>query len=301
MPTWISGGASITEPIVVAYSESESNDGASVVLRCPWDDRWAIVGNIFDYGLLWPYMESTGWLPTSFTMGGVQQSLTGKETGEELNTYGICDITLQFGDPESGEKREQGTSGYPGGSTDHEALYYESYGPSGEMIKLPPYIQKSFMFSWNSSLGTISTLSATQAIAQHALDSDEAPTRLVIGLMYVVRWVGLEEVPEDFFTAVDHVNEDEIVSSAGRTFAPETLLCQSPTISRVVAADGSTSTWECEARFAYREAGWNKWFNPKTNAFQPMYRYIYDADSDSFDTVAEFKNFPTTSFEGMLP
>lgn len=301
MSTWISGGASIAEPEVVAYSEQETNDGASVTLRCAWEDRWITVNNIFDYNLIWPYLPATEWLPTSFTLRGVQDIKTGAVPGEELNTYEKCDIELSFGDPEKGSSVEQSQKGYPGGSTDHEASYFESFAPSGEMIKLPPYVQKRFMFSWDANLGAISSVRASTAIEKYALDNDEAPTRLIIGVMYIIRWVGLDEVPDDFFEAVDHVNAEEVVTSAGKIFAVETLLCQSPTISRTVSTDGSSSKWEVEARFAHRAAGWNKWFNPETNAFQSMYRYAYNSTSDKFASVEEFKNFPTSSFEGMLP
>ena len=301
MPTWITGGASIAEPEVLAYSESESNDGGSVTLRCQWEERWATVNNIFDYALFWPYLPGTAWVPTSFTMTGVQGIRTGVEAGEELNTYEKADIVLQFGDPDSGEKREQGTAGYPGGSTDHTALYYESFAPSGEMLKIPPYIPKSYMFTWEDNEGLIAATAAPAAITNYALDADEAPTRLIIGVMYQVRWVGLDEIPDAFFDSVDHVNAEEIVSSVGRTFAPETLLCQSPTISRVVSADGSTSKWECEARFAYRRDGWNKWYNPKTNTFQEIYRYLYDDASGRFGSKTAYKNFPTSEFTGMMP
>lgn len=283
MATWITGGTP-AEPIAVAQTESETPTEGKVTLRCPWADRHAVVENIFASSLVWPYWPESNWLPKSFTIKPAPNIRTVAGVAE-MNTYVLADIELTFGPPGSSSGNYP-SYGSPGGESDIEVLYYETYQPSGEMVKLPPALPGKWQFRW----GEIKSNS-------DPLTNEEAPTRLIVGLDYILRWVGLEVVPDAFFDAVDHVNSNIITTSAGKTFAAETLLCQSPVISRTVTTSASEPLWEVEARYSYRKDGWNKFWSPQHAAFREIYLF------KPFDeaTGEVYKNFPLYDFTPMLP
>jgi hypothetical protein len=285
MPTWITGGG-VAEPIVMSHSEEESNDGATVVLRCPWADRHDVVTNIFANAILWPYWPETSWIPTAFSIRGTNGVRTTQAVGAPMNEYLTADITLTFGDPDKGQG--SGSIGQPGGGSDEEVIYFESFQPSAEMVKLPPYLAGKWEFRW----------AASRTLGER-LTTEEAPARLIIGLDYVIRWIGLTEVPDAFFDCVSRVNDAEIPTSVGRDFPIGTLLCQSPIISRTVTnliAEEETK-WDVEARFSYRRDGWNKFWSPIHGEFRSIYKYSPITEN----TGILYENFPEADFSGMLP
>lgn len=284
MATWITGGVP-AEPIALAQSETETPTEGKVTLRCAWADRHDVVENIFVNNLIWPYWPESNWLPKTFSIKAAPNIRTVTGGPAEMNTYTHADIELTFGPPGGSTGNAPGI-GSPGGESDIEAIYYETYQPSGEMLKLPPMLPGKWQFRW----GAIKSNS-------DPLTNEEAPTRLIIGLDYIIRWVGLETVPTAFFDAVDHVNSLDITTSAGKTFAPETLLCQSPVISRTVTTAAAEPLWEVEARFSYRKDGWNKFWSPQHAAFREIYLF------KPFDeaTGEVYKNFPLYDFTAMLP
>ena len=283
MPTWLTGSL-LTEPVALAGSETETPTEGKVTLRCAWEDRHDIVENIFLNELVWPYWPESQWLPKTFSIKPAPQIRTVAGASAEMNTYLLADIEITFG--AGNQEFGAPSTGAPGGGSDIEVVYYETYRPSGEMLKLPPALAGKWQFRW----GAIKTNS-------DPLTNEEAPTRLIIGLDYVIRWVGLEEVPEAFFDSVDHVNSNEITTSAGKTFDPETLLCQSPEISRTVTTAAAEPLWDVEARFSYRKDGWNKFWSPQHAAFREI--YVYKPFDDPTGTL--YKNHPLADFTQMLP
>lgn len=276
----------VAEPVVVAHTEIETPAEGKVTLRCPWADRHAVIESVFgDSQLVWPYWPETGWIPLTFSIKGTPGVRTGVEVGA-MNSYHTADIELTFGSPEGSSGTSAPSYGSPGGGSDIEVLYYETFQPNGEMLKLPPRLEGKWLFRWQPS----KTLG-------EEVTAEEAPTRLIIGIDYVIRWVGLETVPDAFFDAPDHVNSANVETSVGRTFGPETLLCQSPVITRTVTTQAAAPLWEVEARFSYRKDGWNKFWSPQHAAFRTMYRF------EPFNEHAgeEYKNFPTYDFGPMLP
>lgn len=285
MPTWITG-AGPDEPEAVAYTDVETPTSGKVTLRVPWEDRHDVIENIFANSLVWPYHPETGWIPMSFSLKGTAVSRTGVVSGKKLNTYKTADIELSFGTPAATPGSlpvfEQGS---PGGDSGETALYSETYTPSAEMLKLPPLLAGVWAFRWGPDAG------------DELLTADEAPTRLIVGFDYVIRWVGLSTVPDAFFDAVGHVNEQPITSTVGREFTAEQLLCQSPVISRTVTTAATPPKWDVECRFSFRKDGWNAFWSPEHNEFRKI--YIHKPTDELGGT--EYKNFQTYDFAGMLP
>lgn len=292
MPTWLTDAdPGLEEPIALAHTEIETPTEGKVTLRCPWDKRFDIIENIFANRLVWPYYPETEWTPRTFSVKPTPQIRTGVggEPGQQLNTYLTADVELTFG-PVGANAAPSPSIGSPGGGSDIEALYYETYQPNGEMLKLPPKLPGKWVFRWRQT-------NDIADIDKENLTAEEAPTRLIIGLDYVLRWVGLKEVPEAFFDAPDHVNEHEVHSSAGKIFAPETLLCQAPVISRTVTTAAAEPLWDVEARFSYRKDGWNKFWSPTTATFRSIYKF-----EPPNEVVGElYRNFPIYDFGPMLP
>lgn len=292
--TWITDDPEIPEPEVKSHTEVETYGAgewkASVTLITDWDMRLQTLYNILINGLTWPYDEDSDLIARSGTIKPVQGVRT--LTAENINSYTKAEILIDFA-LVSGEGPSGGTPGTPGGesSEDGVVVYTERVEPNGEMLKLPPSnleaVTGQWKFLWGPTLATAAPVTA-----------EEAPTRLIVGFDYVIRWIGLTTVPNAFYDAVNHVNSDTVVVAGGKSCAAGTLLCQSPVISRSVVSNVDSNKWDVEARFSYRKDGWNKFWNPLTGTFQSMYRHY---NLEAIPAVSLYENFPSTAFASMLP
>lgn len=282
MATWIADN-SVAEPIALAHTENETNNGAKVVLRCPWANRWLVVQSLMAQRPYWPYLPITRWIPIDFSIAPAPQIKTSNVPSEEMNAYTYADITFTFGYPEAGNPRQ--SEGFPGGDSDEVVNYYESYTPNAELICIPVVGEDN---DWRLRWGPSD--SAT------ALAPGEGGTRLLLGADYVIKWVNMPFVPGAFFNCVGTVNNGTVVTGAGVSFATGTLLCQAPIVNGTVGFDGS-ETWDIEARMIHRAAPWNQVFNPATGTFQSVYRFEpADAMSGTLQT-----RYSSSNFNGMLP
>lgn len=284
--TWLTGTPGIAEPEAVAYTDGEdigTGWTAQVTLRCPWADRHVLFLNIVQNNLLWPYWPESLMRAQGGTIKGVPGVSTAG-SADHLNVYSQADIVMNF-------KRSIG-SPVPGGSeTNPEAIYFETITPNGEMLKLPPEdtsekadVLKKWVFRWGEAIGA------------DKVTADEAPTRLAIGLDYVVRWSRLSSVPAIVLDMIDHVNSGDVVSpSLGLTFPSETLLSQAPVISRTVTADTDSNFFDVEARWSYRRATWNKFWRVKTGTWEEMWIH------PKIEARAVYKNYPLLDMSDILP
>lgn len=281
--SWLTDPApELTEPIVEAYSEketyNESNWTASADLRVPWAQRHAIFDNILSNILEWPYRPGSLLWANNGSISPKPGTRTEDNSGNPVNVYEWAILNVNF-------TRGGGDEGSPG-DTESQALYYETIEPNGEMLKLNPKdAGNQQRFYWNDA-----------PTVEDAVTEEEAPTRLVVGLDYVIKWVRLASVPASILDIVDHVNDDTVTSgSLGLSFPAETLLANAPVLSRTITSNPSDNFWNLEIRFSRRKEGWNKYWRAKTMAYESMY-YIPDGSS-----AVEYKNYPTYDFSALLP
>jgi hypothetical protein len=277
MGVWVTSG---TEPTVIAHSEKEqyNSDGlvAFVTLEVPWENRHAVMQDILGTPLIWPYNTSLGM----YAANGVIVPLQGEKNAEasNLNVYTHARLNINF-------SRTYGDEG------DGSARYYETIEPTGEMLRLPQESVHDSEDDWQFKWG--------EAAASAILTAEEAPSRLIIGMDYVVKWVKLSSVPAAVLTIVDHVNNASIVSpSLGLTFPAETLLANSPVINRTVGYGGS-GTSDLEIRYSFRADGWNKFWNPRTSAFESV--WVHSPNTPPTFAPYEYINFPLADMSPLLP
>ena len=278
----------LDEPKVLAHSETESwsdgNGSASVSLLVPWAQRYGVFDNILTELLEWPYAPGCGMYASDGTI-----TPYGSTTQALADGYGYqyeqAQLNINF--------KSGGDFGQPGGGEDPEALYAETIEPNGEMVKLNPRDRSDRqIFYWGRPGDVESLLNVSDEVTD-----EEAPTRLIIGFDYVVKWTRLPSIPVAVLDVVDHVNDDTVTSgSLGLTFPAETLLCNAPVISRTVTATGSGSFFSMDIRFSYRKNGWNRYWRAKSQDYVSMFSYDPDAM-----TQERYLNFPLTDLSDLLP
>lgn len=289
--TWITGSSDLAEPHPLADSEVENYDegawSANVVLVTPWDDRHAVLADILDYQLEWPYRPGSLMYATKaqiVTKGG--QSTAGSPPN--LNAYEHAHINVTF--------ERKGTNASSPGGSEGTAVYNETIEPNGEMLKLPPLVTGTGSTDPGGDGGWFFTWGETSGVV---LTAEEAPTKLILGLDYVVRWTGLSTIPEAAFTIANHVNSGSVTSvSLGRVFAAETLLAHGPIITRVVTSNPAINRFDMECRFSVRNEGWNKFFDPRDGTFKSIWKHF---TGDSPPPAEQHDNFPGVSMSGVLP
>ena len=121
------------------------------------------------------------------------------------------------------------------------------------------------------------------------LNDVSAPQKVMIQLAWQIT---LHEVPDKLpsstFTLIGKVNKKPVKSvQFNKTFAAETLLFTPPKPRPTRRTDG-TLTWEAMYELIYQSEGWNKYYNPNTQAFEKIY-----SDSAGADQV---KPYPTADF-----
>jgi hypothetical protein len=287
MATWITGTIpGVDEPVAVAYTEQENYGGnawsASVVLRCPWEARYALIDNILINRLVWPYNPDSGMVAQGVSPAPMNGSRTEDPGGgQPMNAYGFADLTVTFGV----ESKEPGGPGGVG-----TALFSERIEPNGEMLKLPPESPGNgddipgWVFKWGA------------LVTDKTLTVEEAPTLLMIGLDYVLHWTGLDAIPDGILDLVSHVNDDDIESSSlGITFPQGTLLFQSPVISRNVTSAPSENKFDLECRWSARPWSWNKFWDAKNGDFKEIWLHVED------ESPVLYQNYPEADMSGLLP
>lgn len=270
----------IDEPSVLALSEEEtySEDAftSKCELLCPWDQRHALLSHILDSLLEWPYGPPDN---LKYARTGSIVPYQGKTGADGVgNTYQLAKITVDF-------KREFGEPLEGGDET--RTFYYETLEPNAEMLKINPKdVDGNQKFFWSESM-----------LDTDKVTVEEAPTKLVAGLDYVVKFTRLASVPAAILTITSHVNHESVVSpSLGLTFPAETLMANAPVLSRTITSGVESALWDLEMRYSYRKEGWNKFWRPQTESFVRMYQTNLFGDDPEI-----YYNFPLADFSDLLP
>ncbi len=247
-------------------SLAESGRSATMILRCAWEDRWALMEEILlPFGWRYPHYPvpppGYGDVRPIATSCGCKPFLAKNEGEGQECAYDTALITVQFQPSRITEEEET------------YDIYAESIEPTAEFLTLD-----HSLFAWGSANGD-------------ALKPDEAPGRVERGLDYVYTRYRQATLPAKILTLPGSVNASAITSaSLGLTFAAETLLFNPPSIDRTMATDGSdgfTSVY----RLSYKKPGWNVYWRSATQKYQAM--YLKDGDGEVF------KPYEPQSFSGL--
>lgn len=268
---WLQEGSEYDQPhemhgtAVVAFADDKLT--ADVQLKCPWADRYGILNTILLTPSEWPYLPDAGL----YAVSGSIQPFTGTP-GEFIDgspsglSYDEALLAVHF------ETLDIPESEGPG------ELYSESIEPTAEFLTIP-----HTKFRWGSGTGD-------------ALEPEEAPGRLEVGLDYVITWQKVATIPAAALSLIGCVNNSDVTSpSLGLTFGAGTLLFNPPKISRTVSL-GGTNYFTMQIRLTYRRNGWN-WFWRADKLPNPGWDQIYPEGTDT----DPYLNFTPASFTGILP
>lgn len=265
----------------IAYSElpgsPEENfsraSGFSAVrkIKCAWRDRMRLarelMGGMSATGVLLPsarYDDNPAARVTDVKIrpffGGELES----DDGDDRKAlYEQAELNITYKVPDGSD-----SSGGGDDSDSPESLVSETIDVAKEFMTLP-----SQGLYWSAN----STSDADK------LGDDASPGILIPMLVWSYTRRQLLSLPWAASDLVGHVNGAGMTSTTtGLSFAPETLLYESLSLSRGTSPSGRV-VWDATFRFVHRATGWNRFFNPKTAEWATVYRE---------DSSQEFKPYP---------
>lgn len=211
----------------------ETGANASVVLRCAWIDRYALVDDLLSNSRIYPGMAGFTVAPRAQTCAITGDDATTLSVAQSLE-YGDALVTVNYG-------------------TKIVDKIAESLEPTVEFLK-----QDHKRFRWGSATGD-------------PLTEGEAPGRQMRGLSLVRTLYDLAAMPAAVLTAYGGVNSAAYTSALlGFTFAIETLLYQPPQLNHIIRTAG-TAGWNLTLKFHYNPNGWNKYWRAKSQAWEKIY------------------------------
>lgn len=213
---------------------SETGAECSVVLRCAFADRHALVEDIVGGRMGWPhgtYVKPPQAFSASIKPASSQAGLTVSQSIEVPDAL----VTVNY-------------------SSKIEDLVSDSLEPSTEFLT-----QQFELFCWGSATGD-------------PLVEAEAPGRLVRGFNLVRKLLRVDPpLPAVLLDGPGGINDAAYTSTLlGLTFPVETLLFGNPSIERTIKTDGSATT-NITLKFTYKKQGWNKYWRAKTQTFDSMF------------------------------
>jgi hypothetical protein len=207
---------------------------ASVSLKCTWADRFALIDDLISNERSWPYFAPAKARQASITPVYAKYTTA---TGSQTCEYEDAIVSVNY-------------------STEADRdLVSESIEPTAE-FRLLDYRN----YRWSAANGLL-------------LNENEAPGQLIRGINIVRTLYNRPFVPSSLLLLPGTVNLAAYSSTLlGLTFAPETLLFGIQPITRSIKLSGSTG-YNVTIKMSYKAATWNKFWNQKTNSYEPIYEY----------------------------
>lgn len=204
---------------------------ASVVLRCAYADRLALMDDLLGFPRVWPRSGYT--LPPSAISCACKPDLTKYTQSSQEIVYEEALVTVNY-------------------STEVQDLVSESLEPTQEFITLD-YRR----FCWGSPNGP-------------NLIEGEAPGKLIRGLNIVRTLYKKTTVPAAVLATTGVNNVAYSSNLLGLTFPSETLLYEPGNLSRTFTTLG-TEGFTVTVKFSYRQHGWNKFWRADTQQWTRIY------------------------------
>lgn len=228
---------------------------ATRMLMVNWDDRYSLVAAL--EFTTYPYLPLLGAFVRSISVAPFKAAITGVSGG--LLLYEKALVTVQYSlsddDPQTVD------------------LVTESIEPNAEFRTL------DFEdFRWGSTDGDV-------------LKEDEAPSQLLRGHDYILRFHRLNAVPVAVIELEGYVNASVFATyTLGRSYAAETLMFGGGTPSRKITSAG-VERFTLTERFHFKATGWNKFFRQSTQSYESIYH----------KTGGIHRNHPLGDFSTLLP
>lgn len=234
---------------------------AKVTLRCAYNDRWDLVGDLLGYLRPWP--GCVGWAnPPRARKASIKSA---GDCGHAVGQGIVYEEALV--DVDYSTESDTGDGGEESG----QDIVAESLEPTVEFLTLDHK-----RFRWSSG---------------DPLLEGEAPGMQVRSL--AIKRTHYRVVPPlnaGLVSLVGYCNSAQYTSSLlGLTFAAQTLLFQPPSLSRKITTDGERA-FDISMSFVYKPDGWNKFWRTKTQ----QYESIYDEDGNIV------YNYPPGNFASFL-
>lgn len=258
---------------------SESPFDASVVLECTWGNRAALVNDLLLTPQPWPYAAAGGITPYAVRCSVMPAPTTYTQADQGI-TYTNAEVTVYYSANISRYSDEEDPPTIQ--------IYSESIEPDIEFNTVPNS-GKSYFFD-TSNIG----VPARPLPDPESIIEENFPVAYPSFNLRLVRTLyHLAAVPTTALTSINKINATDYTSSTlGLTFPAKTLLFEPPTLQRSISTAGSDG-WTCTAKFHYRQSTWEKFWNPKSAAFE----YIRSRRGPGF---APFTPFQTADFSDWL-
>lgn len=225
---------------------------ATVILRCAWADRHALVADLLGNRRQWPHgAPGSGVVPVATTtgtrpfLGGDQSTLAA--SGQAM-VYDHALVTVNY-------------------STRVSEVLSESIEPTAEFVTLDYRL-----FRWGSGNGDW-------------LREEEAPGKLVRGINFVRSYLDLTQVQATARASIADIGKTHNASFSstllGLTFNAETLLFAPPVMNRKVNSAG-VEKYDVTQKWTYNPNEWNRYYRARANSYQKIYPFGSSTPHNSY-------------------
>ena len=222
-----------------------------------WGSRYSLVADL-EFSI-YPYLPALVAYARSVSVEPLGSAITAVDGGSGLVAYELALVTVNYSltsdDPQTVD------------------LVTESIEPNAEFRTL------DFEdFRWSATDGDL-------------LNEDEAPSQLLRGHDYIIKFHNLATVPTAVVDLEGYVNAGAFATyTLGRTYAAETLLFGGGTPSRRITSAG-VDNFTLTERFHFKASGWNKFFRQSTQEYESIFH----------KTSGIHRNHPLGNFATLLP
>ncbi len=215
--------------------ESAFKGSASVILKCAWADRMALIEDIV--GLRRAHPDYVGLRAKSASPKGFGTPFGDGQT--MYYSHALVTVSYETLSPNEDEDGD-------------EEVLDERLEPNAEFMLLPHQY-----FQWG------------EFPSNEDLKAEEAPGLLVRSATLCRNWkrvVG--PLPTELVDLIGCVNDSPYYSVAlNQTFPTETLLYVPPVLSRTIRRD-AVDAWNIDMKFMFRKETWNKYFRAQTATWE---------------------------------
>jgi hypothetical protein len=219
-------------------SESLTRDAitASVVLRCNWSDRWALMAELIGGRAAWPYATGFGAATPRAQSASARPFPSKGVTDGQAIVYADALVTVNYT------------------TAEEEDLVAESLETNVEFQQLD-----FRRFRWGNAAGD-------------PLIEAEAPGRQLFSMVLARTLFKVEPpLPASLLTLPGKSNSAAYVSALlGLTFPIETLIFGPPSMSRTISTAGNFA-FDVSLMFPYKPEGWNKFWRAETESYEEMW------------------------------
>ena len=261
--------------VVDSITETTTTTGktGSVVLSCPWSQRFAVRDDLILTSRIWPYDNPANLLSLRATSCVINPNGvlgTPDPASPQLHVYQKALLTVGYATVQAPDPMSLTPTPY--------TAFQESIVTDVDYLRLD-----HTDFSYEAADGS----------RLKDLLPQEAPVlplgRLTFDRTYF-NWTG--PVPSEYLDAVQTSNSDTVTSAMlQRSFSPETLAYQPGSAVQTVSSDGSQSA-TLTVRFNYQREGWNRFYNGRIEQWVQIRRKTVGQPFDQWPVWKPYRPVP---------